>query len=334
MIGFIIVGHAAGDGDGIVDGRLLHGHGLEPALQSGVFFDMLAILREGGGADDLDVAPGKGGFQDIGGVHAPFCVAGAHDGVDLVDEQNDVTQGFDLVQQPLHTPLHLASILGAGHQGSHVQLPNLLVEELIGGIPPGDPLGQSLHDGGLAHAGFADEAGIVFQPSIQNLHGPLQLRLPTDEPVQLAGLGLSRKIDAEGIEILLFRGFAVLLGRPILTAGAGLLLGRGLAFLQGMGEQVSIEPPQDVVRAGLADVAVVLVHVHELTAQQLVGLLADGVQVLLLETQVVEHVVDGLHAQFLRALETIALALHLPILYAGHEEDGLVFLASHTKRRH
>ena len=334
MISFVIVSDARGDSDGILDGGLLHGHGLEPALQSRILLDVLSILCKGGGADDLDVAPAQGGLQDVGGVHAALRVPRTYDGVDLIDEQDDVPQDLDLVQEALHAALHLAPVLGPGHKGGHIELPYLLVEELIGGVPPGDLLGQPLHDGGLAHAGLADQTGVVLQPPVQYLHGPLQLRLPADEPVQLPGLGLGGQVDAEGVEILLLLVLSALTGLPIGTGGAGLFLCGGLALLQSVREQVPVQTAQDVVRAGLADVAVVLVHVHELAAQKLVGLFADGVQVLLLEAEVVEHVVDGLHAQLLGAFQTIAFALHFPILHAGYEEDGLVFFASYTKRRH
>src|SRR5699024_8979595 len=92
-------GHLGGDGDKVVllivgldahedlhrvlDGGLLHDDGLEAPLQGGVLFDVLAVLGEGGGADDLDLPPGKGGLEDVGGVHGALGVAGAHDVVDL-----------------------------------------------------------------------------------------------------------------------------------------------------------------------------------------------------------------------------------------------------------
>ena len=46
----------------VLDGGLLHDHGLEAALQGGVLLDVLAVLTEGGGADDLDLPAGEGGL--------------------------------------------------------------------------------------------------------------------------------------------------------------------------------------------------------------------------------------------------------------------------------
>ena len=63
--------------------------GLEPPLQSGVLFDILAVLVEGGGADAVELAPGQHGLEEIARVHGALGLAGAHDGVQLVDEENE-----------------------------------------------------------------------------------------------------------------------------------------------------------------------------------------------------------------------------------------------------
>ena len=44
------------------DGGLLHDDGLEPPLQSGVLLNVLAVLVEGGGPDDLELPPAEGGL--------------------------------------------------------------------------------------------------------------------------------------------------------------------------------------------------------------------------------------------------------------------------------
>ncbi len=80
---------------------------------------------------------------------------------------------LDLVDQSLHAALKLAPELGTGHQSRQVQQIDLLVPQLKGHLPGGDALGQSLGNGGLAHAGLADEAGIVLLPAVQDLHHPL-----------------------------------------------------------------------------------------------------------------------------------------------------------------
>ncbi len=53
-------------------------------------FNVFPVLGERGSADDLDLPPGKGRFQDVGGIHGAFGVSGTHQIVDLVNDQDDV----------------------------------------------------------------------------------------------------------------------------------------------------------------------------------------------------------------------------------------------------
>ena len=90
--------------------------------------------------------------------------------MDLVDHQDDVTQLFDLVDEALHPLLKLAPELGPGHQRRQVKEIDLLIPQLEGHIPRNDPLGKALRDGGLAHAGLADETGVVLLAAVQDLN--------------------------------------------------------------------------------------------------------------------------------------------------------------------
>jgi hypothetical protein len=131
MVVLVIMLDALEDLDGVRDGGLVHRDGLEAALQSGVLFDVLAVFAEGGGADDLDLAPGQGGLEDVGGVHAALGVSRAHDVVHLVDDEDDVALLAYLLDKALHAALELAAELGAGHEGREVQQVDLLVPQLI-----------------------------------------------------------------------------------------------------------------------------------------------------------------------------------------------------------
>ena len=63
---------------------------LEAALQSTVLLDGLAVLVERGGTDTLYLAACKGGLEHVGGIHGACGRAGTHDGVYLVDEEDDL----------------------------------------------------------------------------------------------------------------------------------------------------------------------------------------------------------------------------------------------------
>ena len=116
-------------GHRIVHGGLLHRHRLEPALEGGVLFDMLAVFVEGGGADDLDFPPGEGGLENVGGGHAALGVPGAHQVVHLVDEKDDVAFRLDLVHQALDAAFELAAELGARHEGGEIEQVDFLIQQ-------------------------------------------------------------------------------------------------------------------------------------------------------------------------------------------------------------
>ena len=74
--------------DGLLERGLLDHHRLEAALERGVLLDVLAELVERGGADALQLAARERRLEDVGGVDGAFGGAGAHERVQLVDEED------------------------------------------------------------------------------------------------------------------------------------------------------------------------------------------------------------------------------------------------------
>src|SRR5438874_2079366 len=83
-----------------ISGRLDH-HRLEPPLQRPVLLDVLPVFVQGRGADALQLAPRQRGLEHVGRVDGAFGGAGAHQGVELVDEQDDLLVLGDLVHDRL-----------------------------------------------------------------------------------------------------------------------------------------------------------------------------------------------------------------------------------------
>ena len=90
VVRLVLRAQALEDLDRLLDGRRLDLDRLEAALERGVLLDVLAVLVERGRADALQLAAGQRGLDDVGGVHRAFGRAGADDGVQLVDEEDDV----------------------------------------------------------------------------------------------------------------------------------------------------------------------------------------------------------------------------------------------------
>ena len=227
VMGLVLVPQTLQNGDGVLRGGLTHGDGLEAALQRGVFFNVLAVLVEGGRADDPDLAPAQGRLEDVGGVHGALGGAGAHDGVQLVDEEDDVAVLLHLVQRVFDTLLELAAVLGAGHHTAQVKAQKLFVQQLLRHIGGGNALGKAFGDGGLADAGFADQYGVVFGAAGEDLHHTLDLLVTADDRVKLALPGRLGQISGKLLQRL--AGLFVLLVGG--SGAAGDSMGTGLAEL-------------------------------------------------------------------------------------------------------
>ena len=103
----------------------------------------------------------------------------------LVYEQDDVASGGDLFEHFLETVLKVAAIAAACHQRAEIQRVELLVAYGLGHRVVGDLLGEAFHDGCLAHAGLADEHGVVLGAAREHLHDSLGFTGTPDHGIQL-----------------------------------------------------------------------------------------------------------------------------------------------------
>ena len=227
----------AQDGDGVLGGGRLDQHGLEAALEGGVLLDVFAILVERGRADAVQLAAGEHGLEKIAGVHRALGFARADDGVEFVDEEQDAALGgLHFGQYGLEALLEFAAVFRAGDERTHVERVNDFVLQALGHVAANDALGEALDDGGFAHAGFADEHGVVFRFARENADGAADLVVATDDGVHLALLGLGAEVDAvfgKGVV-----GGLRLIGGHALVAARGLERGENLGAVEGEGFEV------------------------------------------------------------------------------------------------
>ncbi len=211
-------------------GRLVHLHGLETAGQGSVLLQVLAVLVQGRGPDRLQLAPGQHGLEDGGGVDGTFGRTGPDEGVQLVDEQDDVAPAPHLLNHLLQALLEVAPVTRTRYQSPQVQGVELLVPQGLGHVAGHDALAQALDDGRFAHARFADEDRVVLGPPGQYLHDPLDLAFAPDDGVELVLTGQLGQVAPELVQ----HGAA---GR---RSGAGVARRRGRLLLAGWvaGEQL------------------------------------------------------------------------------------------------
>ena len=103
------------DFDGLAHGCGFNHNPLEAAVKRAVLFHDLGELVHRGCADALDFSACKGGLEHIGGIQAAGGTAGANDGVDFVDEQDNIRILPGLIQNGLDALFEIAPVLGAGH---------------------------------------------------------------------------------------------------------------------------------------------------------------------------------------------------------------------------
>jgi hypothetical protein len=166
---------------------LVHDDRLEAALERGVLLDVLAVLVERGRADAVQLAPGQHRLEQVAGVHRAVGLAGADDQVELVDEEDDPAVALlDLLQDGLEALLEFAAVLGAGHEGAHVEGEDGPVLQALRHVAAQDPLGQALDDRRLADAGLADQDRVVLGLAGKDADRAADLLVAADDRVELA----------------------------------------------------------------------------------------------------------------------------------------------------
>ena len=202
----VFVAQPHDDPDRLVFGRRIDDDGLETPLEGAVLLDVLAVLVKRRRADALDLAAGEGRLEHVGSVDRALRAAGAHDRMDLVDEDDDLVVVLDLVDDRFQALLELSAVLRAGDDRGEIERRDALVAKKFGHLSLDDLLGEPLDDGGLPDTGFTDENGIVLLPAAENLDDPADLLIPSDDRIELEIAGVLREIAPELVER---RGFGL-----------------------------------------------------------------------------------------------------------------------------
>ena len=177
----------AQDRDGVFDGRLVHQHRLETPFERRVLLDVLAKFVQRRRADGVQLAARQHRLEHVAGVHRALGRARADDGVQLVDEQDDLPGRVgDLFQHGLEPLLELAAVLRARDQRAHVERDHALLLQPFGHVAADDALRQPLDDGGLAHARLADEHRVVLGAPAEDLDGAADFLVAADDRIEFA----------------------------------------------------------------------------------------------------------------------------------------------------
>src|SRR6185503_3660866 len=200
VVRLVAVAQALENLDGVRQRRLGDLDRLEAPLEGRVLLDVLAVLVQRGRTDRLELTTSQHRLEDGRSVDRALGGAGTDEGVDLVDEQDDVAAGPDLLEDLLQPLLEVTAVARTGNKGTEVEGVDLLVLERLGHLALDDVLGEALDDGGLADAGLADQDRVVLGAPGQHLHDPLDLLAAADDRVELALAGGLSQVAAELVQ--------------------------------------------------------------------------------------------------------------------------------------
>ena len=218
---FVALLESAEDGDGILDRGLADHHRLETTLEGGVLFDVLAVFVERGRADGAQFAAGELGFEQVRGIHRALAGSGADDGVELVDEEDDLALGIgDFLEERLEPLLELAAVFRAGEHAAEVHGDDALVLHRVRHVAGNDAAGEALDDGGLADAGLADEHRIVLRAAGKHLEHAADFVVAADDGIDFPLPGAGGEVGAVFFQRLVF-SLRVVVGDLLRAADAG-----------------------------------------------------------------------------------------------------------------
>ena len=195
---FVLFLQATQNCDGVFDRRLAYQHRLETTLKSSILFDVLAVFVERGGTDSMKLATGQSRLQHIARIHGAVARgASTYDGVQLVDEQDDLPVGLlHFAQHSLQAVFEFTTILSTGKHGGKIERNKLTIFQAGRNVARNNSLGQTFDNCRLAYAGLTNKHRVVLRTTGKNLNRTTNLLGATDYWVKLAVACLLGKVLA------------------------------------------------------------------------------------------------------------------------------------------
>ena len=203
---------AAQNRDGVLNRGFIDQHFLETTLERGVFLDVFAVLIERGRADAMQLAACERRLQHIARIHRAVGLTGTDHGVQLVDEENDLTFLFgEIIEYALQTLFKITAEFRTGDQSAHIERQDALVAQTLRHFAVDDTQREPFDDGGLTDARLTDQHRVVLGATLQHLNRATDLVIATDHRIELAVNRALREIDRVFLECLpIFLGVGIL----------------------------------------------------------------------------------------------------------------------------
>ena len=218
MMNFVALLESTQNRYGVLHTGFTHHHRLESALESGILLDVFPILIQGRRPDGAQLPSCKLRFQKIRGVHRSLSRPSSDDGVQLINEKNDLPlAGSDLLEEGFEAILELPTKFGASNHGTNIHSNEPFVFEGFGHIAAHDAASKSLDNRGLAHTGLTNKNGVVFGSTGEDLHRAADFLITTDHGVNFAILCKRGEIATIFLECLVF-SFGIRIGDALISS--------------------------------------------------------------------------------------------------------------------
>jgi len=201
VVALVALAQGRKDGQRILLARLADLDHAEATVERRVLGDHAPVFLNGRRPDTAQFAPGEGRLENVGGVQvALHRIPRPDNGVNLVDEQDDVRRFLQLFEDADQPLLKLAAQAGPGDQRAQLDGHDAPVGNGGRGRAVGDGPGQPFDDGRLAHAGIADQQRVVLLAADERPHQAAHLRLAPDGRADLARARLHHQIAPELVQ--------------------------------------------------------------------------------------------------------------------------------------
>ena len=128
MVGFVAILQPPQNGNGVFDAGLIDIDLLETAFQGRIFFNIFAVFIQRSRANTAQFPPSQHGFEQVTRIHGPLGGPSPNDGVNFVDEQNNLSGGIgDFFQYRFQPFFKFTPVFGPSNQRPHIQRDQLAV---------------------------------------------------------------------------------------------------------------------------------------------------------------------------------------------------------------
>ena len=134
-------------------------------------------------------------LQEVACIHCAIRFPGTHNGMQLIDEQNDTALALlHLVQNRFQTLFEFATVLCAGDQSAQIQREDLPVFQVGRDIATHNSQCQTLCNGSFTDTRLTDQNRIVLGLSGEDSNDISYLIISADDRIQFSGTGTLHQI--------------------------------------------------------------------------------------------------------------------------------------------